>query len=38
MVMLEGEIVEEALTSDLFENPRHPYTRKLLAACPGRGS
>ena len=33
-VMNQGEIVERASTADLFANPRHPYTRKLLAAEP----
>jgi microcin C transport system ATP-binding protein len=31
-VMQGGEIVEQGLTSDIFANPRHPYTQKLLAA------
>ncbi|NYZ14793.1 ABC transporter ATP-binding protein [Azospirillum sp. RWY-5-1] len=33
-VMNQGEIVERASTADLFASPRHPYTRKLLAAEP----
>jgi oligopeptide/dipeptide ABC transporter ATP-binding protein len=41
-VMYLGRIVEDAPTSDLFENPRHPYTRGLLQAvprlAPGRAS
>jgi peptide/nickel transport system ATP-binding protein len=33
-VMYAGELVEEASTRDLFANPRHPYTRGLLACIP----
>lgn len=33
-VMRLGEIVELAPAKDLFENPQHPYTRKLLGATP----
>jgi len=34
MVMYKGEIVEKADTHDLFNNPRHPYTKGLLACRP----
>lgn len=34
MVMYKGEIVEEAKVGDLFANPKHPYTRGLLACRP----
>lgn len=33
-VMYAGEIVEQAPTDRLFERPRHPYTRGLLASIP----
>jgi glutathione transport system ATP-binding protein len=33
-VMYLGQIVEMGSRSDIFENPQHPYTRKLLAAVP----
>lgn len=34
-VMYGGTLVEIATTRDLFEEPRHPYTRALLDAMPG---
>src|ERR671912_1054118 len=34
-VMYRGKIVEEAPVRDIFRNPRHPYTKGLLASIPG---
>ena len=33
-VMYAGEIVEEASASEIFANPRHPYTQGLLSSIP----
>ncbi|AWM88000.1 ABC transporter ATP-binding protein [Microvirga sp. 17 mud 1-3] len=33
-VMLKGKIVEHGTVAEVFENPQHPYTQKLLAAEP----
>lgn len=34
LVMYAGQVIEEAGVYDLFERPRHPYTRGLLASLP----
>jgi peptide/nickel transport system ATP-binding protein len=34
MVMHHGSVVEMADSDDLYRDPRHPYTRSLLAAIP----
>ena len=34
VVMHAGHVVENALTKELFEHPRHPYTAELIAATP----
>src|SRR5205085_2564973 len=33
-IMTAGEIVEAGPTAEIFAHPRHPYTRRLLAAGP----
>ncbi len=35
-VMYAGRIVETASTKDIFRNPMHPYTVKLLRSIPGQ--
>ena len=35
VVMYLGTIVEASETSQLFQNPQHPYTKALLSAIPG---
>lgn len=34
LVMTEGKIVEQAPADEIYANPKHEYTRKLLAAVP----
>ncbi|MGM0571016.1 ABC transporter ATP-binding protein [Marinobacter sp.] len=34
MVMYLGHVVEETSRDELYDNPRHPYTRALLSAIP----
>jgi ABC-type dipeptide/oligopeptide/nickel transport system ATPase component len=33
-VMNAGEIIELNNTEDVFNNPQHPYTKKLIEAIP----
>ena len=37
VVMFRGEKVEEGTVEEIFENPKHPYTKLLLAAVPKLG-
>ena len=37
VVMNSGEIVETGSAAEVYRNPRHPYTRKLISAVPGTG-
>lgn len=37
IVLYCGEVVEEAVAEDLFENPKHPYTEGLLGTLPKFG-
>jgi peptide/nickel transport system ATP-binding protein len=37
VVMQKGRVVETALSADIFANPQHAYTRKLMQATPRLG-
>ena len=37
VVMESGRIVETGTPRELYHNAQHPYTKKLLAAAPGKG-
>lgn len=36
LVMHRGEVVEQGDVNQIFENPQHDYTKKLLVSCPGK--
>jgi len=36
-VMQKGKVVEEGFTTNIFENPTHAYTKKLISAVPSGG-
>lgn len=36
VVIYGGKVMEESAVEDLFEDPRHPYTRALLRSVPGQ--
>lgn len=36
LVMHRGAVVEQGSPADIFESPRHAYTRKLIDAMPGK--
>ena len=37
VVMNQGEIVEQGSVREVYHHPQHPYTKKLIAAAPGKG-
>jgi peptide/nickel transport system ATP-binding protein len=37
VVMEKGVLVEAGTVREVYRNPQHPYTRKLISAAPGRG-
>ncbi|MGU3575161.1 dipeptide ABC transporter ATP-binding protein [Brucellaceae bacterium C25G] len=37
VVMEKGRLVESGSVYDVYKNPQHPYTQKLIAAAPGQG-
>lgn len=37
VVMEKGVLVEAGTVREVYKNPQHPYTQKLIAAAPGKG-
>ncbi|MFN3362583.1 MAG: ABC transporter ATP-binding protein [Allorhizobium sp.] len=37
VVMEKGVLVEAGSVREVYKNPQHPYTKKLIAAAPGKG-
>ncbi len=37
VVMSKGQVVEQGITAEVYASPKHPYSRALLEAAPGRG-
>jgi peptide/nickel transport system ATP-binding protein len=37
VVMEKGVLVEAGTVREVYKNPKHPYTKKLIGAAPGRG-
>ncbi len=37
VVMEKGVLVETGAVREVYKNPQHPYTKKLIAAAPGKG-
>lgn len=37
VVMENGVLVEAGTVREVYKNPQHPYTKKLIAAAPGKG-